>query len=112
MVHRCLKMCVLSLCVAVSCGGRAFGVWLWCKECQQPIKEECWGSHRVEEHKDNVMPDQFYCYGCYRNKSGEWRSCLYPYDKSDIEADTSSFLSASNSEPCSFEEHVEQMHRV
>ena len=45
MVYRYLKMCVLSLCVAVLCGGRAFGVEFWCQCCCKNIKDENWGKH-------------------------------------------------------------------
>ena len=70
MVHRYLKTCVLSVCVAALCGGRAFGVWFGCEECNKPILGEKWGSHCVEFQHGNKMPEYFVCNRCYV-KGGE-----------------------------------------
>ena len=75
MVHRYLKTCVLSVCVAALCGGRAFGVMLWCEECEEYISHEAWGYHRDKKHHGiPVGPKSFRCSKCLKRISvGDWK---------------------------------------
>ena len=102
MVHRYLKTCVLSVCVAALCGGRAFGVWFWCMECQKPIWDGNWGSHCVEFQHGNKMPEWFLCNRCCVDKDGNWCNGFWHKDGR---------LDREQKIP-SFEEHVQQEHRV
>ena len=101
MVHRYLKTCVLSACVAALCGGRAFGAWFLCKECNKPIWDGNWGSHRDNSHHDNKMPEWFDCNRCYVDKDGT--PCNKAWHKDER-------LDQEQKIP-SFEEHVQQNHR-
>lgn len=75
MVHRCLKMCVLSLCVAVSCGGRAFGVEFCCQCCYERIKDENWGKHVCESkyHETAFENPMIRCTPCGKS-IGDWNA--------------------------------------
>ena len=80
-IYKHLKTCVLSLCVAVSCGDKAFGepgVYFRCDPCTTKeksdvwIKETDWIEHQQKEHKYTgkfgviklAVPGAFLCGQC------------------------------------------------
>lgn len=91
MVCRYLRMCVLLLCVAALCDGRAFGVNFWCEECKKYISREDWGCHREKEHHGILVGPKSLCcskcgkkismsdYGCHMTKehSELYVECYY-----------------------------------
>jgi len=111
MVHQYLKTCVLSVCVAVSCGDRAFGAWFACKECNQAIEEEHWGSHNVKFQHGNEMPEWFVCNRCCIDKNGAPKTRSYHYRETSIHFNKDANKGGGKCEVIpSFEEHVEQQH--
>jgi len=70
MVHQYLKTCVLSVCVAALCGGRAFGGKLKfsCQACYNWIEDENWGKHiheaKEERHKREFDKPTIRCTLC------------------------------------------------
>ena len=75
MVHQYLKTCVLSVCVAVSCGDRAFGVEFWCQCCYEEIKDENWGKHVHESQNHGTAFDKpvIRCTPCGK-AIGDWNA--------------------------------------
>ena len=74
MIHQYLKTCVLSVCVAALCGGRAFGAFFWCSECRKPIWDEQWLSHCIESSHGDMMPEYFCCGRCSFERGRWWNT--------------------------------------
>ncbi len=112
MVHQYLKTCVLSVCVAALCGGRAFGGFFWCDVCEKAIWDEDWGSHNVKSEHGNKMPKTFFCDGCYVKWHGVRKNVLYHYrnEQTCRVVDEDGISQAYKVPP--FEEHVEKVHCV
>ena len=112
MVHQYLKTCVLSVCVAALCGGRAFGGYFRCDVCKKAILDENWGSHNVEFQHGNKMPEVFFCNRCYVDWDGARKNVLYHYQEQYIcrVKDKDGLDRPIRIPP--FEEHVKKAHCV
>ena len=100
MMHRCLKICVLSVCVAVSCGGRAFGGYFLCKVCKEPISDEDWGVTMLSSNMAIRCPKCLFATGAmlirmvYRNACAiiTRRNVFSPSKTKKTKVSTNSFL--------------------
>ena len=97
-IYKHLKTCVLSLCVAVSCGDKAFGepgVYFLCNSCSNEkcrmwVKETDWIKHNQKEHNytgepgaELEVPGMFLCGQCKDEGKAQEGKFLHPCDLRD-----------------------------